>query len=116
MLDTHENPAGYYSLAAPTLLEGSPVNKNLTTLMLDIKNIKLMIDTILRELGQENNLIKNMQFQYFHVEDDKLGEIQSSKLIPALDPAFLQETEYFSNRSFCATSPFWRGCIKIAIK
>jgi hypothetical protein len=116
MLNSHKNTVGYYSLALPTLLEGSPINKNLSTLMLDIKYIKLMIDTALRAIGHDNDFINKIQFNYFHVEHDKLAEIQSSKIIPASDPAFLQETEYFNNRTFCATSPFWRGCIKIAIK
>jgi len=116
ILNKHESPNIYYSLAFPTLLEGSPLNKNLSTLMLNIKSIKLMLDTVLREIGHENKFIKNSQFQYFHVEDDNLGEIQSSRLIPQLDPAFNQDNIYFSDRTFCATSAFWRGCIKISVK
>ncbi len=109
--------AVYYSLALPTLLEGTPNNnKNTTTLMLDIKDIKLLIETLLRELQPEQNLIPNIEFEYFHSDEDKYGEIQSSKLIPELDPNFLIDTQTFPDRIFCSTSSFWKGCIRISKK
>lgn len=37
----------YYSLHFPTLLEGSPHNKNSSTLMLDLRDIKLLLEILL---------------------------------------------------------------------
>lgn len=104
----------YYSLALPTLLEGSPQSKSNTTLMLDIRDIKLMLETLLRAIDIKNHILSDIKFEYFHTEEDKFGEIQSSKLVPTLDDSFLTTNKYYKDRIFCATSSFWRGCIKIS--
>ncbi len=107
----------YYSLSFPTLLEGSPNKNNGSTRMLDQKDIKQLIETLNRSsqsLGKfKSNVIETTKFEYFHVEEDKEKEITSSKLIPDSDQTFLSEINKFSDRIFCSTSPFWRGCIMI---
>lgn len=107
----------YYSLFFPAILEGAPHNESSSTIMFDLKNIKLLLDTAI-ERNQDNDssfnqVIKNTHFDYFHVEPDKMQEIQSSRLIPENDNLLLNDQKYFKNRIFCSTSPFWRGCIRI---
>ncbi len=103
----------YYSLAHPTLLEGSPEKSNHATLMLNLKEIKLIMDT-LADRAEDSNLLKHFQFDYFHVEKDKFAEIKITDDIRKTDATFQLQEKLFSDRVFCATSPFWRGCIRIS--
>lgn len=115
------NPLGdlpvYYSLYFPTLLEGSPYNKGSSTLMVNLRDIKLLLEILLesflinRKFGC--NDFKNIKLEYFHVEPDKYEEIRPSKIITESDPVFLQGIKQYNDRIFCATSPFWRGCIRV---
>ncbi len=117
LLDSAVNLPVYYSLFFPAILEGAPHNQSSSTIMHDLKNIKLLLDTAI-ERNQDNDssfneIIKHARFDYFHVETDKLQEVQPSQLLPNADSALLQEQTYFKDRTFCSTSPFWRGCIRI---
>lgn len=107
----------YYSLSFPTLLEGSPNKKSGSTRMLDQKEIKQIIETLNRSSQSnakyKNNVIETTKFEYFHVEEDKDKEITPSKFIPDSDQTFISEMNKFPGRHFCATAPFWRGCIMI---
>lgn len=107
----------YYSLYYPTLLEGSPKNKSSSTIMLDLRDIKLLLEILLESVGSNKKFgfegVRNTKLEYFHVEADKFEEIFPSKLIPDKDPLLLQETVNFPERTFCATSSFWRGCIRV---
>lgn len=105
----------YYSLAFPTLLEGSPHNNNSATIMLnlrDIKNYMKILSENLKTVNYLNNFLENISFNYFHVESDKHQEINPSISIPDGDKFFLN----LGKESFCYTSPFWRGCISIGYK
>jgi hypothetical protein len=83
MLNAGESKSSlYYSLNFPTLLEGSPLDKNPTTFMLQLKEIKLMIETFLRDFSTENYLLLENQFQYFHVEQDKQSEVALNTILP----------------------------------
>lgn len=117
LLNNAINLPVYYSLFFPAILEGAPHNQSSSTIMHDLKNIKLLLDTAI-ERNQDNDLsfnqiIKDTRFDYFHVETDKMQEVQLSRLLPNDDSALLQEQKYFKDRNFCSTSPFWRGCIRI---
>jgi hypothetical protein len=107
----------YYSLSYPTLLEGSPQNKTPgSTIMLDLREIKQLIDTI-RPVFQDHdkvdgNVFDNVKFNYFHVEKDKYGEILQSDSVLNLNDKLLGGKK-FKDREFCETSQFWRGCIMI---
>ncbi len=103
----------YYSLSFPTLLEGSPNSKcSSSTIMLDQKHFKLLMETSLRDWQISKTMLENKIFEYFHVENDIDNEILSSKLIPTMDKRFsINPSEGFE---FCGSSPFWRGCIMIS--
>ncbi len=108
----------YYSLLFPTLLEGSPYKKNSSTIMLDLHGIHSLLTILLDKLSQNTFFVgsglQGVYFNYFHVEPDQQGKIRSSQLIPEKDTDFLREQIDFPDRVFCASSAFWRGCIKIA--
>lgn len=107
----------YYSLYYPTLLEGSPHKKISSSIMLDIRDIKFILETLKGRHLSHNKFkleaISQATFDFFHVENDIYHEIKSSSEIPKDDPAFLQCSDKYNNREFCASSPFWRGCIRI---
>jgi hypothetical protein len=107
----------YYSLFFSTLLEGSPDKKNTSTIMKDQKYIKFLFETLDRSFDMNGKFkyefLKETRFDYFHVEKDQQGEIQSSQLIPLEDPTFNAGMTDHTDRAFCSTSPFWRGCIRI---
>lgn len=117
LLNANDKLPGYYSLTLPTLLEGSPHNKRSSTIMLDLRDIKLMLDIFLQTAVHHKRFdtvfLGETGFEYFHVEPDMFEEIQSSDQIPQDDPGFSQGSENYPHHSFCATSPFWRGCIRI---
>jgi hypothetical protein len=103
---------GYYSLAFPTLMSGVHPVKLINSFMPDLKLIKLMMD-YLNEGNPESSPLHQVLLQYFHASKDKFQDVQSSREIPLQDPAFLRDQKRFPDRVFCATSPFWRGCIRI---
>lgn len=110
----------YYSLAYPTLLEGSPHKVTTSTLMQDLREIKLLIDTIKPVISDatkvEHDLLSKTQFDYFHGEEDKYGEILSLEKLISEDKTFVPISNKSSNQNFCSTSPFWNGCIRIKRK
>ena len=106
----------YYSLSYPSILEGSFINDN-STIMLDMRAIKLLLDTIRPVLNKitQSNLHKK-QFTYLHVETDKYNEIQQSSELTHLDPTLLNYQKQAPHLQFCETSQFWRGCFMIQEK
>lgn len=110
----------YYSLSFPTLLEGSPVKQSASTTILDLRHIKLLLETLNNYVQQhalaEHDLVAGAQLDYFHVAADPHHKICASVHIPEEDPVFMDNAKAYPDRSFCATSPFWRGCMRIKIK
>ncbi len=107
----------YYSLSYPTLLDGSPVNPSTSTIMLDLKEIKFLFDT-LQKRGQSNefiqHVINNVEFDYFHIEQNEDVEIKLSTQIPKEDRSFIATNTH--NLGFCYSSKFWKGAISIKLK
>jgi hypothetical protein len=103
----------YYSLSYPTLVEGSPFNTSFSTVMLDLRDIKLLMDTLIYRVNIKDNFIKNLKFEYFHTGDDIYKEIKSSNKAQKEDSRLTDDLALFSDRKFCETSIFWRGAIKI---
>ena len=111
----------YYSLSFPTLIEGLPQRiNNTSTRMIDIRDIKQIIDVLIPTFealrGTSASALEHRCFEYFHVESDPYGEILSSKQLPSLDEGLLALQKKPPYRSFCATSQFWRGCVRISEK
>jgi hypothetical protein len=108
----------YYSLSYPSLLEGSPYRKKESTVILNLREIKLLLDTAKMVYQNRNkmgnHILTQTQFDYFHVEEDKYQEIKLSKALPDFDNTLLSHRDQLPDREFCATSEFWRGCIRIS--
>lgn len=114
-LDIENDLPIYYSLAFPTLLEGSSRNQYSSTMMLDLRDIKLLLNILLDSLPKsefKETQILNAHFQFFHVEKDILGDIDSSRSIIEKDPVLKKNVEDLGGK-FCATSPFWRASMLI---
>ncbi|OGT06554.1 MAG: hypothetical protein A2103_03145 [Gammaproteobacteria bacterium GWF2_41_13] len=116
----HANQPFYYSLSHATLLEGSPLKKDTSTIMIDQREIKLLFETLNDYLvyrkEQRDAIINQTKIEYFHTEPDKSGEIMPSSKIPETDPYFFKDRKFANNKTFCATSQFFRGCIRITPK
>jgi hypothetical protein len=103
----------YYSLAFPTLMTGSLYSKcNTSTLMQDLKILKLSLETLLMDDSFSQKFLNNTQFGFYHVDKDKQEEILPSTDIITLDQSLQKSIP--SLEAFCATSTFWRGCITLA--
>ena len=74
--------------------------------------IKLIMSH-LNENSEKSSPLYHILLQYFHASADKFQDVQRSGEIPLRDLAFEREQKKFPDRIFCATSPFWRGCIRI---
>ncbi len=108
----------YYSLAYPTMLEGSPAIRHAPSIISEIREVKKLMQTfedVLRKKGRlTHNLVKWANFEYFHNEDDRFGEIQNSKELINNDSYVQACNERFKNKLFPYQGPFFRGCIRIA--
>jgi hypothetical protein len=104
-----ENSSVYYSLSHPTLTEGCKEKQTSSTIMTQLKNLKLLVETCMESLAEDHDWLSDSRFDYFHVEDDFHKEIKSSKLIPEHDPSFIEN----HGKQFCYNSAFWRGCINL---
>jgi hypothetical protein len=111
-LDQMDKQPVYYSLNLPTLVEGiPPLEKKANRIMVDLREIKLLIDTFKERSSylEQHHKFKNINFNYYHTEKDMYGEIQASQDIATEDSRFL-----YKGLPFCLHSHFWRGCIKIS--
>lgn len=108
----------YYSLSYPTLLEGEPEHGTINRIMPDLREIKMAIDTLFERItpqqAEKLSAIKNVFFECFHSENDVYNEIRKSSYISEEDARFLILQKEFKNRTFCASSIFWRGCVRIS--
>lgn len=116
-LDEH-NQHIYYSLAYPTTLETSPFTRNAPSIIDDEREIRLLIYILLNAVNNKNSsklISSNINYQFFHVDQDKYGELITSNNIQNDDQRFnycaLNEPV---SRSFCANSIFFRGCIRVS--
>ena len=109
----------YYSLCFPTLLENIHNKKFASTIMSDLREVKRIYETLIDHIrnlqGKQSLAINQAKFEFFHTEKDIYNELKQSTIIPQEDPAFLVDNEKFIGKNFCASSLFWRGCIRITI-
>lgn len=101
----------YYSLSLPTLIEGTvPHLKKSNRVITDLREIKLLIETFKErsEFLNQNEKLRDIEFDFFHSEKDINEEMQQSGSIIKDDDRFIYE-----NSKFCQYSPFWCGCIRM---
>lgn len=117
--DQYLNPKYlYYSLAFSTVLEGTPVKKTSSTIMLDLREMKLLIET-LKTFSETNpslldeDFIQRMKIEYFHAGKDIYQELNFSNDIVKDDKSFMTDQVNYPSRVFCASSPLFNGCVRI---
>jgi hypothetical protein len=108
----------YYSLAIPTVSEGSAYKETSTTIVNDLREIKLLLETLKKHADSNYNkqaaqLVQNANIDYFHHKEDIYDQIKSSNDIVLEDSSFLEDQTRFPDRTFCSTSPFFSGCMRI---
>jgi hypothetical protein len=110
----------YYSLAYPTMLEGSPAIRQAPSVISEMRDIMTLMQTLEKIMKKHSalnyDLIKEVAFQYFHTEEDKFGEIEDSKNIMTGDPNLIQCVKRFKSKVFPYQGPFFRGVIRISRK
>lgn len=116
---TEEDKQVYYSLTLPTVLESTPYVRNAPSIIEDERDIKRLMDTLIRTIKGNSSIInpiKHVKYDFFHSDIDQYGEILSSRKIAEEDNSFtFFGAEQLTERIFCGTSPFFRGCIRISV-
>ncbi len=113
------SPYVYYSLGMPTILEGSPLKKTTSTLINDLREINLLIETMQKNYSKTNlkfkliDIIRNTAIDCFHYKNDIYSQVRSSPDIAVEDSSFMQDSKMYPGREFCPTSPFFSGCIRL---
>ncbi len=108
----------YYSLSYPLLQES--FSKNYPDIIADQREIKMLLETLATTLQNNRNYLPNdynilsgKKYEFFHNNTDFLNEMLSPEKILLLDSSFEKEKTRFPDRVFCATSPFFSGCVRI---
>lgn len=110
----------YYSFQIPTTTVFSPKSRKLSSAMVELHEVKHIMETLLSEILKQNlevegtplfELAKNVRYSYFHSEKDKSGEILSAAEIENLDQRFNKTVINNKEYVFPEFSPFFRGCV-----
>jgi|GEM_PF-455519 len=108
----------YYSLSYPTMLEGTPAIRHAPSIISEIRDIKTLMQTFEQILKKHSTLtyeiIKGIQFDYFHTEEDRFGQIENSKYLADQDPYIMTCLKRFKDKIFPYQGPFFRGCIRVS--
>lgn len=109
----------YYSLTFPTVLESTPFVRNAPSIIEDQRDIKRLLNTLIRTIKIDTrviNPIQHVKYDFFHSDIDPYDDILSSKSLVDADQAFLcPNTPAFQGRTFCSTSSFFKGCVRITL-
>lgn len=107
----------YYSLAYPTMLEGTPAIRHAPSIISELRAIKKLMQTLEKIISRYNivnyDLTKGVTFEYFHTEDDRFGEIKPSKNLLEDDSYIQTCMERFKGKIFPYQGPFFRGCLRV---
>lgn len=121
-LDIREkNLPVYYSLAYPTLLEGTPSIRHAASIMSELREVKMLMDMLLKVLekysGGQYAIIKNTLFKYFHNEQDRFGEMSVTDDILLNNSTITNAlAKKFPGKIFAKNGQFFKGCIEIMHK
>ncbi len=100
----------FYSMSFPTVLDFAPKSRKLPYIMSDIRELRFVTE-ILQEHLNDNKV----SFNFYHSEDDRYHEIQSSKLIPEEDSLMRASLNLPNKKRFPYKGPFLSGCVKVSL-
>lgn len=117
-LANHNHPI-YYSMAYATLLNGSPLIRRTINVLSEVREVRtlmLTLEPILQSREERiYDIIKNVNLEYFHSDEDNFKEIQNSQTIADTDPIISEAlSSRFKGKKFPAFGTFFRGCIRIS--
>ena len=118
----------YYSLQLPTLLESLPRTKKVTSVIDNVRELSELLNCFLSNntdlwskliMGDTllNDILSNLQVDYFHGDMFAYGDIIKSSLkMPELDSRLKYSPTGDKKKIFASNSSFLRGCVRIASK
>ena len=121
--DLNASPV-YYSSQLPTAISFSPRSRKLTSTLLDLKELKYIIDIYKEEISQRRvhlqntiiDIIPKIDYDYFHSKPDLRDGIRSSSRLPEEDSEFTTILATQDELPFSYNGTFVRGCIRIKHK
>lgn len=106
----------YYSLSYPTLLEGTPSIRKVRNIMTELREVKEVMALLLKTLKTCKEKIyetkTELNFEYYHSDEDRYGEIFNTKKIPCRDEV-IQSILDDTKKLFPTHGQFLRGCISV---
>lgn len=121
----HENLPIYYSLHLPATHVFSPKSRQISSTLLEMRELEHIMKIFLAELSRENSMCfdtiigkiaNSVKFQYFHNKVDRHRIIQCSTNLEKFDNRFTDINSEFKEKNavFASDAPFLRGCISIS--
>jgi hypothetical protein len=101
----------YYSLAVPQLINYPANHMMVPTSQRELFELKQTIEVIKKHI--HSPVFEQYQLKFFHVAGNEALGLEPSVHVPEEDPRFFAGNENQSNREFCASSIFWRGCLRL---
>ena len=107
----------YYSMTLPTLLEGYPTQRSTPSIIMDLRDIKNIIETPHKLVHSQHvfpmiEALNKIDYNYFHPELDQFGEITLTSKMVDSDLQLKNYMQKYKNKTFPANSHFLCGCIK----
>ena len=115
----------YYSLEVPTLMSFSPKSRKTASKLGDLREVRHIMQRTVDYLVEDKlrlhetplyKLVNDIDFSYFHTDLDMYNETEKTIDLLKLDDNLIFEQDKYRDKEFCDTSPFLRGCVKIAKK
>jgi hypothetical protein len=114
----------YYSLEIPTTPIFSPRSSNGVSRMVDMRELKYLLDTVLSEIQSGHLMLEktplfalaqNVKYNFYHVDVDQYNEITQVATVADVDPNF-KKIVYpnTAELSFSDAAPFFTGCIALS--
>jgi len=116
--DDYRRTHAYYFMTLPTLIEGCPTQRGTPSFIMDLRDIKNIIETPGSSIKIQNrfhlfDIMNHAHYTYFHPELDQLGEIRPTSEITQDDEQLSHYIQKYKNKSFPLNTPLMCGCIKI---
>jgi len=116
------NDFTFYSMAHPTLLEGSPSTRRKRSIVDEMRLMQRLLKEFIRVLQHSNNdnlfpYLQTLQYDFLHPTVNLNGSEDMHRLLskdPYINPAYPHSVP--GKKTFSINSPFLRGCIRIANK
>jgi len=118
-----ENVPVYYSLEMPTTTIFSPRSSRASSKMVDMRELKYILETFLSEILKGNLMIEktplfkiaqSVNYDFYHSDQDQYNEISNSNDLIGFDSDFQTMLIESNDRHFPEFSSFFKGCISIS--